>query len=139
MIVVTNGNTVKPSPLGTGGRIIFVSATLHYRGAPFQTHVSVAKAGVDALSHSVAIEFGPLGVTSNIIAPGPIASTEGLDRLLPAPVKEAYIKSQPLGRIGSVRDIADATVYLFSNTGSYVSGQTLVGKFTISTVCMPRY
>lgn len=43
---------------------------------PFQTHVSVAKAGIDALSHSVAIEFGPLGVTSNIIAPGPIASTE---------------------------------------------------------------
>jgi peroxisomal 2,4-dienoyl-CoA reductase len=43
---------------------------------PFQTHVSVAKAGVDALSHSVAIEFGPLGVTSNIIAPGPIESTE---------------------------------------------------------------
>lgn len=67
---------VNPSPLGTGGRIIFVSATIHYRTMPFQTHVSVAKAGVDALSHSVAIEFGPLGVTSNIIAPGPIASTE---------------------------------------------------------------
>ena len=67
---------VKPSPAGTGGRIIFVSATIHYRTMPFQSHVSVAKAGIDALSHSVAIEFGPLGVTSNIIAPGPIASTE---------------------------------------------------------------
>lgn len=43
----------------------------------------------------------------------------------------AYTKSQPLGRFGSVRDIADATVYLFSNTGSYVTGQTLVGK------CLP--
>lgn len=67
---------VKPSPAGTGGRIIFVGATIHYRTMPFQTHVSVAKAGIDALSHSVAIEFGPLGVTSNIIAPGPIAATE---------------------------------------------------------------
>lgn len=67
---------VQPSPAGTGGRIIFVSATLHYRGSPFQTHVAVAKAGVDALSNNVAIEFGPLGVTSNIIAPGPIAQTE---------------------------------------------------------------
>lgn len=67
---------MRPSPLGSGGRIIFVSATLHYRGTPFQSHVSVAKAGVDALSNSAAIEFGPLGVTSNIIAPGPIASTE---------------------------------------------------------------
>ncbi|PLN79794.1 oxidoreductase [Aspergillus taichungensis] len=118
--------TLRPSPLGSGGRIIFVSATLHYRGTPFQSHVSVAKAGVDALSNSAAIEFGPLGVTSNIIAPGPIASTEGLDRLVPSDVMAAYTKSQPLGRFGSVRDIADATVYLFSNTGSYVTGQTLV-------------
>ncbi|PWY72932.1 NAD(P)-binding protein [Aspergillus heteromorphus CBS 117.55] len=118
--------TLKPVPAGTGGRIIFVSATIHYRTMPFQTHVSVAKAGVDALSHSVAIEFGPLGVTSNIIAPGPIGGTEGLDRLLPTDNIDSYTKSQPLGRFGSVRDIADATVYLFAETGSYVSGQTLV-------------
>lgn len=52
---------------------------------------------------------------------------QGMDRLLPSDAKEAYIKSQPLGRLGSVRDIADATVYLFANTGSYVSGQVLVG------------
>ncbi|KAB8205170.1 Trans-2-enoyl-CoA reductase TER and 24-dienoyl-CoA reductase DECR atypical a SDR [Aspergillus parasiticus SU-1] len=121
-----DSKSLKPSPLGTGGRIIFVSATIHYRTMPFQTHVSVAKAGVDALSHSVAIEFGPLGVTSNIIAPGPIASTEGVDRLVPADAMEGYVKTQPLGRFGSVRDISDATVYLFADTGSYVSGQTLV-------------
>lgn len=139
---------MKPSPAGTGGRIIFISATLHYRTTPFQAHVSVAKAGIDALSHTVALEFGPLGVTSNIISPGPIASTEvcipsiivsfngvvrsaymnqGMDRLLPSDSKESYLKSQPLGRLGSVSDIADATVYLFSSTGSYVSGQVLVG------------
>jgi NAD(P)-dependent dehydrogenase (short-subunit alcohol dehydrogenase family) len=68
--------SVQPSPIGTGGRIIFVSATIHYRGQPFQTHVSVAKAGIDALSHSIALEYGPRGMTSNIIAPGPIANTE---------------------------------------------------------------
>ncbi|KXG50045.1 Glucose/ribitol dehydrogenase [Penicillium griseofulvum] len=118
--------TLQPLPIGTGGRIIFVSATIHYRGMPFQTHVSVAKAGIDALSHSVAIEYGPRGLTSNIIAPGPIAQTEGLERLLPSDALEAYTKAQPLGRFGHVRDIADATVYLFSDTGSYVSGQTLV-------------
>ncbi|OJJ85410.1 SDR family oxidoreductase [Aspergillus glaucus CBS 516.65] len=119
-------NTLKPSPTGTGGRIIFISATIHYRTMPFQAHVSVAKAGIDALSHSVAVEFGPLGITSNIIAPGPIAATEGMDRLLPSDAKNVYIKTQPLGRIGSVRDIADATVYVFADTGSYVSGQVLV-------------
>ncbi|KAJ5874781.1 Glucose/ribitol dehydrogenase [Penicillium soppii] len=121
-----DSESLQPSPLGTGGRIIFVSATIHYRGMPFQTHVSVAKAGIDALSHSVAIEYGPRGVTSNIIAPGPIAQTEGLERLLPSDALEAYTKAQPLGRFGHVRDIADATVYLFSDTGSYVTGQTLV-------------
>jgi peroxisomal 2,4-dienoyl-CoA reductase len=51
-----------------------------------------------------------------------------LDRLLPSDKKAAYTKSQPLGRFGHVRDIADATVYLFSDAGSYVTGQTLVGK-----------
>lgn len=150
-IVATDNPSVQPSPVGTGGRIIFVSATIHYRGMPFQSHVSVAKAGIDALSHSVAIEYGPRGLTSNIIAPGPIAQTEvsitlnsvmrmvkigpltilqGLERLLPADALEAYTKAQPLGRFGHVRDIADATVYLFSDTGSYVSGQTLVGELS---------
>lgn len=43
---------------------------------PFQAHVSVAKAGIDSLSNSVAIEYGPRGMTSNIIAPGPIESTD---------------------------------------------------------------
>ncbi|KAJ5983201.1 hypothetical protein N7481_005300 [Penicillium waksmanii] len=121
-----DSETLQPSPAGTGGRIIFVSATLHYRGMPFQAHVSVAKAGIDSLSNSVAIEYGPRGMTSNIVSPGPIAQTEGLERLLPSDAKAAYIKSQPLGRVGHVRDIADATVYLFSDSGSYVTGQTLV-------------
>ncbi|KAL5337111.1 hypothetical protein BJX70DRAFT_370374 [Aspergillus crustosus] len=121
-----DSKTLKPSPAGTGGRIIFVSATLHYTGTVFQTHVSVAKAGIDALSNAVAIEFGPLGVTSNVVAPGPIASTEGMDRLLPTQHLEKMIKAQPLGRFGSVRDIADATVYLFADTGSYVNGEILV-------------
>ncbi|GAD91847.1 hypothetical protein AN7770.2 [Paecilomyces variotii No. 5] len=124
-----DSKTLRPSPKGTGGRIIFVSATLHYTGVPFQTHVSVAKAGVDALSNNTAIEFGPLGVTSNIIAPGPIANTEGASRLIPEQDLEEVTRGQPLGRFGSVRDIADATVYLFSDAGSYVSGQTLVGEF----------
>lgn len=67
---------MKPNAAGTGGRIVFISATLHYRTTPFQAHVSAAKAGIDALSHTVSLEFGPLGVTSNIISPGPIAGTE---------------------------------------------------------------
>lgn len=118
--------TPKSSLVGTGGRIIFISATIHYTGLPLQTHVAVAKAGVDALSNNVAIEFGPLGVTSNVISPGPIEKTEGFERLLPATEKSRVRREQPLGKFGTVKDIADATVYIFSDAGSYLNGQTLV-------------
>ena len=98
---------------------------------PLQTHVSVAKAGVDALSHSTAIEFGPRGVTSNVIAPGPISGTEGMERLARKDGSEQVKKRVPLGRYGTVKEIADATVYLFSDSGNFVSGQTLVGEFDL--------
>ncbi|KIX09004.1 uncharacterized protein Z518_00082 [Rhinocladiella mackenziei CBS 650.93] len=117
----------KSSSSGPGGRIIYVSATIHYTGLPLQTHVSVAKAGVDALSANVAIEYGPLGVTSNIIAPGPIAGTEGMDRLSKKhKAGEGPSKRIPLGRWGFIKEIADATVFLFSDAGNYVTGDNLV-------------
>lgn len=122
----TDGHT--PPANGTGGRIIFVSATLHYSGTPLQSHVSVAKAGVDAMAMSVAIEQGPKGITSNIIAPGPIADTEGVARLSKSDHREKSSKGIPSGRYGTVKEIADATVYLFSDAGNYVNGETLVGK-----------
>jgi len=120
----------KSAYAGPSGRIIYVSATIHYTGLPMQTHVAVAKAGVDALSANVAIEYGPLGLTSNIIAPGPIAGTEGMDRLSKShkndPTGATSGKRIPLGRWGKVKEIADATVYLFSDAGNYVTGDKLV-------------
>lgn len=108
-------------------RIIYVSATFHYTGMPLQAHVSAAKAAVDSLSASVALEYGPRGVTSNVIAPGGIDGTEGMARLSSADTKEVeeYTKKIPSGRLGSVKDIANATVFLFSDAGSYVNGQVL--------------
>ena len=115
------------SPTGTGGRIIFISATIHYTTTPLQVHVSVAKAGVDALSNTTSVEFGPRGVTSNVISPGPIGGTEGMERLSRSSDSAASMRNVPLGRYGTVKEIADATVYLFSDAGNYVNGQTLVG------------
>ncbi|PGH09010.1 hypothetical protein AJ79_05805 [Helicocarpus griseus UAMH5409] len=115
-----------PCPTGTGGRIIFVSATIHYSGLPLQTHVSVAKAGVDSLSNNVAIEYGPRGVNSNIIAPGPIGETEGMERLARMEDSQSYASTIPSGRMGRVKEIADATIYLFSDSGNYVNGTTIV-------------
>ena len=117
------------SPSGTGGRIIFISATIPYNGAALQAHVGVAKAGVDVLSNTAAIELGPRGLTSNIIAPGPIDGTEGMERLAKAEHVEASKRGIPLGRWGTVKEIADATIYLFSDAANFVTGQTLVGEF----------
>ena len=92
-----------------------------------------AKAGVNALSNNLAIELGPQGVTSNVIAPGPIGDTEGMDRLTPAGDAENDARI-PLGRKGSVKDIADATVYLFSDGANYVNGDVLIGTGSPSTI-----
>jgi len=106
------------------GSYIHVSATLHYNGTPFQAHVSAAKAGVDALSAVLAVEEGPHGVRSNVIAPGPIGATEGMDRLSlksNGVLESAY----PAGRMGHVKDIANAAVFLFSDAAAYITGQVL--------------
>lgn len=103
-----------------------------------QAHVSVAKAGVDSLSHATALEFGPRGITSNVLAPGPIEDTEGVERLTRAELRTASRRTVPLGRWGTVKDIADATVYLFSDAANFVTGQTLVGEFLFSFSWRPK-
>jgi len=113
------------------GAYIHVSATLHYTGTPMQAHVSAAKAGVDALSQVIAVEEGPWGVRSNVIAPGPIEGTEGMDRLGPkrpdgSRDMDRYSAHIPLGRQGSVVDCASAAVYLFSGAASWVTGSVLI-------------
>lgn len=106
------------------GTYIHVSATLHYRGTPFQAHVSAAKAGVDALSAVLAVEEGPNGVRSNVIAPGPIEGTEGMERLF-TKTDSADPRACPAGRHGRVSDVGNATVFLFSDAASLITGQVL--------------
>jgi 2,4-dienoyl-CoA reductase [(3E)-enoyl-CoA-producing], peroxisomal len=131
-------NTGTSPPSGTGGRLIFVSATFMYQGMPLQTHAAAAKAGVDQISHHIAIEYGPYGITSNVVTPGPIAGTEGMERLSKQDRSTDDVQIRrgiPLGRWGEVKEIADATVYLFAETGSYVNGATLVvdgGQWRVS-------
>lgn len=83
---------------------------------------------VDALSATASIEYGPRGITSNVLTPGPIAGTEGMERLgnREAEAAGAAFKKVPLQRYGTVKEIADGTVYLFSDAGSYVNGEVLV-------------
>lgn len=122
-------NTVKacyPQLVKNKGSIIFVSTTLHYVGVPFQSHVGAAKAGVDALSNALAVELGPLGIRSNCIAPGLIKDTEGYDRLSAGKSLKELTRRIPLQRPGFKEDIANATVFLFSDAASYISGDVIV-------------
>ena len=108
------------------GQILNISATLHYLGTPMQLHVSAAKAGVDALTRNLAVEWGRYGIRVNAIAPGPIEDTEGMKRLVPEPIKERLKKNIPLGRFGRIADIEKAAVFLCSDAASFISGTVLV-------------
>ena len=108
------------------GQILNISATLHYTGTPLQIHVSAAKAGVDALTRQLAVEWGRYGIRSNAIAPGPIEDTEGMSRLVPAEVKEKLRRGIPLGRFGRIRDIEQAAVFLCSDAAAFINGAILV-------------
>jgi peroxisomal 2,4-dienoyl-CoA reductase len=108
------------------GQVLNISATLHYLGTPMQLHVSAAKAGVDALTKNLAVEWGRHGIRVNAIAPGPIGDTEGMKRLVPEPIKEKLKKRIPLGRFGLIEDIETAAVFLCSGAASYINGAILV-------------
>ena len=108
------------------GQILNISATLHYLGTPMQLHVSAAKAGVDALTRNLAVEWGAHGIRVNAIAPGPIEDTEGMTRLVPEPVKERLRRKIPLGRFGLSRDIEQCAVFLCSDAAAYINGAVIV-------------
>ena len=110
----------------TQGQVLNISATLHYLGTPMQLHVSAAKAGVDALTRNLAVEWGRYGIRVNGIAPGPIEDTEGMKRLVPEPIKERLKKNIPLGRFGRIADIETAAVFLCSEAASFINGVTIV-------------
>lgn len=118
-------NTVKacyPELVKSKGSIIFISALFHYYGVPFQCHVSAAKAGIDALSRSLAVELGPMGIRVNCLAPGSIENTEGFRKLGGNISMEDARRKIPLQRFGSTNDIAQATIFLFSPAANYITG-----------------
>jgi peroxisomal 2,4-dienoyl-CoA reductase len=109
-----------------GGAVLNISATLPYLGTIGQAHASAAKAGVDSLTRTLAVEWGPYGIRVNGIAPGPIEGTEGVTRLTTEQSRASALKNCPLGRMGTTGDIANAALFLVSDAASFVNGVTLV-------------
>ncbi len=109
-----------------GASVIAISAPQALIPYAYQSHVCAAKAGIDILVRTLAVEWGPEGVRVNSIIPGPIEGTEGMDRL--APTEEAKAKATqgtPLRRYGTKKEIGDAALFLSSSLAAYVTGVNL--------------
>ena len=110
----------------TRGTVIFISAGMAYMPHAFQVHVGAAKAGIDMMMKNLAIEWGPYGIRSNSIVPGPIEGTEGMKRLAGPGQLDALTNSIPLRRMGTVDDIGRTAAFLASPLASYITGCVVV-------------
>jgi len=117
-----------------GGRIVSISMTLHYRGWPLMAHATAAKAGVDALTRTLALEWAPDRITVNAVAPGPIP-TEGVKQAFTPPDARApdlfrmdrYVETAiPLGRWGTPEDVGRMVAFLAGPAGEWITGGVFV-------------
>jgi NAD(P)-dependent dehydrogenase (short-subunit alcohol dehydrogenase family) len=109
-----------------GASIINISATQAFIPMELQSHVCAAKAGVDMLTRTLALEWGPMGVRVNSIAPGAVDDTEGMRRLAPTPEARAFVtKMIPLAKFAEKSDIANLALFLCSDAASYITGTVI--------------
>ncbi len=105
------------------GRIISIASVVGAMGNAGQTNYAAAKAGIMGFTKSLAREVGTRGITVNAVAPGFIETD--MTNALPEEQKDALAKQIPMGRLGSVEEIADAVLFLAGDGGSYITAQTL--------------
>lgn len=110
-----------------GGSILSITATQAWVPTPLQCHAGAAKAGIAKLTQDLALEWGRSKVRVNALAPGPIAGTEGMRRLAPTDdASRQFEGALPLGRWGTIDEIADAALFLVSPAAAFITGTTLV-------------
>ncbi|GGM62054.1 SDR family oxidoreductase [Dactylosporangium sucinum] len=110
----------------TRGTILFVSGGQSQMPFLHQVHVAAAKAGVDQLMRSLALEWGPYGIRSNSIVPGPVNGTEGMRRLAESATEEVWAEMVPLGRFAEPEEIGTMAAVLISPLAAYVNGAQVV-------------
>jgi 3-oxoacyl-[acyl-carrier protein] reductase len=103
------------------GRIVNLASVVGIMGNAGQVNYSSSKAGIIGLTKSVAKELAPRGVTVNAIAPGYI-ETEMTGKL-PDEARSAFMSAIPLGRFGTVDDVANVVAFLVSDDANYITGQ----------------
>ena len=108
-----------------GGSIISISANHATTPFAYQSHVCAAKAGVELLTKTIALEWGPAGIRANCITPGPTAETEGMSRLAPTEESRRAVERRvPLRRFGTKDELADLALFLSSDAAGYITGAT---------------
>ena len=111
---------------GGGGSIVSILANYAWTGSAGTIHSASAKAGVLAMSRTMAVEWAPHGIRVNAVAPGPIESPGAARQLWSTPEAVGQItRGVPLGRWGRAEEIADAVSFLASPHAAYITGEVL--------------
>jgi len=108
------------------GTVLSISATYAQVGSAYVVPSAVSKAGVEALTRSLAVEWGNRGIRMNAIAPGPIPTQGAFSRVLPRPELETIaLDRNPLHRFGTVEELANLAAFLVSDQSGYINGEVI--------------
>jgi NAD(P)-dependent dehydrogenase (short-subunit alcohol dehydrogenase family) len=108
------------------GTVLSISATYAPVGSAYVVPSAVSKAGVEALTRSLAVEWGNRGIRMNAIAPGPIPTQGAFSRLLPRPeLEKLALDRNPLHRFGTVDELANLAAFLVSDGSGYINGEVI--------------
>ena len=111
---------------GVGGAMLNVIASYAWTGNPMTAHSAAAKAGVWNLARSLAVEWAPLGIRVNCIAPGPLDSEGAAERLFPtAEIREKMLDDIPDRRFTTLEDVVASALFLLSDDAGHITGETL--------------
>ncbi|MCH8998164.1 MAG: SDR family oxidoreductase [Proteobacteria bacterium] len=111
---------------GRAATVLSIVTTYAWTGSAYVVPSAMAKAGVLAMTRSLAVEWGPKGIRLNAIAPGPFPTEGAWDRLIPnKEIEAAWLGRIPLGRVGEHRELADLAVYLISEGAGYINGEVV--------------
>ena len=112
----------------TTATILNIVTTYAFTGSAYVVPSAAAKAGVLAMTRSLAVEWAKYGIRSNAIAPGPFPTQGAWDRLLPGDLAEKFDMSKkvPLGRVGNHQELANLAGYLVLDFSAYINGEVIV-------------